>query len=404
MNPWALVALCSVPFVMVLGNSMLIPVLPALQQALDISAVQVGLLITAFSVPAGLLIPVAGALSDQYGRKIIMVPALILYGAGGLLAGAAALWLNEPFPYILGARVVQGMGAGGTYQLAMTLAGDLLPPGRRARALGLLETSNGAGKVASPLLGSLLGVVAWFAPFFFYGALAIPAALAVWGGVPEGPPKGQRFSQYFSGLKSVAREKGISLLGAYLAGAVSLFLLFGALATFSDQAEAVYGLRHVWKGLALAVPVTGSAACAYVAGRWLAGKPERVQPTLLAGLSLAGAALAAVPFVHGLFPRLATLLFLGAGVGTALTPANTAVTGAVGAARRGAITCLYGSMRFFGVALGPPTFSLMMESGWSSAALYWAGALLAWGTAAAAALAFRPGRLVARFGQGPSEA
>jgi len=111
---WALASLCSVPFVMVLGNSMLIPVLPAMGHALDVSPVQVGLLITAFSVPAGLLIPLAGALADRYGRKIIMVPALMLYGLGGLLAGAAALWLAKPFPYLLGARILQGVGAGGT--------------------------------------------------------------------------------------------------------------------------------------------------------------------------------------------------------------------------------------------------------------------------------------------------
>src|SRR5690606_30271034 len=103
---WALAALCSVPCVMVLGNSMLIPVLPAMGHALDVIPVQVGLLITAFSVPAGLLIPLAGALADRYGRKIIMVPALMLYGLGGLLAGTAALWLAKPVPYLLGARIL----------------------------------------------------------------------------------------------------------------------------------------------------------------------------------------------------------------------------------------------------------------------------------------------------------
>lgn len=401
---WALAALCSVPCVMVLGNSMLIPVLPAMGHALDVSPVQVGLLITAFSVPAGLLIPLAGALADRYGRKIIMVPALMLYGLGGLLAGAAALWLAKPFPYLLGARILQGVGAGGTYQLAMTLTGDLLPPGRRARVLGLLETSNGAGKVASPLLGSLLGLITWFAPFFFYGALAIPTALAVWALVPEGAAKGQPLGQYFAGLKAVAQEKGAGLAGAYLTGAVSLFLLFGALATFSDQAEAVYGLRDLGKGLALAVPVTGSALCSYVMGRWLAGKPERVQPALLVGLGLAALALGLIPFVHGLTWRLIALLFLGVGVGTALTPANTAVTGSVDAARRGAVTCLYGSMRFFGVAIGPPAFGLAAGAGWSPAALYGVAAALALGTATAVGLAFRPGRLLTRWRQGPAPA
>ena len=87
--------LATVPFIMVLGNSMLIPVLPAIQKALDVSLLQVGLLITAFSIPAGLTIPFAGMLSDHVGRKIVMVPALIIYGTGGLLAGTAALLFKE---------------------------------------------------------------------------------------------------------------------------------------------------------------------------------------------------------------------------------------------------------------------------------------------------------------------
>ena len=68
--------LCSVPFVMVLGNSMLIPVLPKIKSALDLSQVQTGLIITAFSVPAGLVILFVGILSDRIGRKDEFSPAL----------------------------------------------------------------------------------------------------------------------------------------------------------------------------------------------------------------------------------------------------------------------------------------------------------------------------------------
>gem|GEM_PF-5952182 len=91
-------------------------------------------------------------------------------------------------------------------------------------------------------------------------------------------------------------------------------------------------------------------------------------------------------------------------MGTALTPANTAVTGSVDAARRGAVTCLYGSMRFFGVAIGPPAFGLAAGAGWSPAALYGVAAALALGTATAVGLAFRPGRLLTRWRQGPAPA
>lgn len=72
---------------MVLGNSMLIPVLPAMAGALGLSALHVSLVITLFSVPAGLVIPLAGFLSDRLGRKAVIVPGLLLYGLGGCSPG-----------------------------------------------------------------------------------------------------------------------------------------------------------------------------------------------------------------------------------------------------------------------------------------------------------------------------
>ena len=172
--------LCLVPFIMVLGNSMLIPVLPSIKSALDITQLEVGLLITAFSVPAGLVIPFAGILSDHIGRKVIITPALIVYGLGGLIAGTAALLLSEPYYVILIGRIIQGIGAGGTYQLAMALTGDIFKSRERVKALGFLEASNGLGKVVSPLLGAAVGLISWYAPFFVYGVLSIPIAFAVW--------------------------------------------------------------------------------------------------------------------------------------------------------------------------------------------------------------------------------
>ena len=68
-NIITLASLAGVPLIMVLGNSMLIPVLPKMKSALDISQFQVSLVITLFSVPAGLVIPIAGFLSDRISRK-----------------------------------------------------------------------------------------------------------------------------------------------------------------------------------------------------------------------------------------------------------------------------------------------------------------------------------------------
>ncbi len=54
---------------------MLIPVLPTIQSDLKISPLQVSLLITLFSIPAGIIIPLSGILSDRYGRKRVIAPS-----------------------------------------------------------------------------------------------------------------------------------------------------------------------------------------------------------------------------------------------------------------------------------------------------------------------------------------
>ena len=64
-----LLALASIPLVMTLGNSMLIPVLPMLEEALSITQLQSSLVITIYSIAAIVLIPIAGYLSDKFGRK-----------------------------------------------------------------------------------------------------------------------------------------------------------------------------------------------------------------------------------------------------------------------------------------------------------------------------------------------
>src|SRR5690554_6893890 len=131
--------LCSVPFVMVLSNSMLIPVLPLMEQAMDVSQVRIALVITAFSIPAGLVIPLGGLASDYVGRKAVLIPALILFGLGGLVAGLAPAFSSSPYGIVLAGRVLQGIGGGGTYQVAMALAGDIFQSSERTKAMGLLE-------------------------------------------------------------------------------------------------------------------------------------------------------------------------------------------------------------------------------------------------------------------------
>lgn len=358
--------LCTVPLIMVLGNSMLVPLLPLMRSVLNVSLVQVSLFITAFSLPAGIIIPFAGFLSDCYGRKTIMVPALILYGAGGLLAGLAAWLVAFPYYLILGSRILQGVGAGGTYQLAMALAGDIFQTKERTKALGLLEAANGLGKVVSPIAGAALGLVLWFAPFFVYGLLAIPIGVAVWLLVRE-PDQGNKrkpdVRSYFRELGQILQEKGRSLLASILAGMVVLFILFGVLSYVSDVLEAVYGITGLRIGLLIAIPVGIMALTSYLSGSYLQKTTGQfLKVVVITGLILEATALVIMGFFANIYIFFLAMILMGFGTGIVLPAVNTLVTSA-SSKERGGITCLYGSARFFGVALGPPAFGLAMTLG-----------------------------------------
>ncbi|MGI9951667.1 MFS transporter [Moorellaceae bacterium AZ2] len=388
--------LCAVPFIMVLGNSMLVPLLPEMKEAMNVSLFQVSLFITAFSLPAGIVIPFAGFLSDRFGRRIVMSPALVLYGAGGLLAGLAATFLAQPYFLILASRILQGIGAGGTYQLAMALVGDIFQSKERAKALGTLEASNGLGKVISPIAGSLLGLIVWFAPFYAYGLLAIPTGIAVWLVVREprqGKGEHKSLAAYFASLKQIFREKGLGLLACFLAGMVVLFILFGVLSLVADSLEATYNFHGLKVGLLIAVPVGAMALTSYLSGSYLQRKAGHLlKVTTVAGLALVAASLFIMAFRPPVYILFGALILLGLGTGAVLPAVNTLITSAASASERGGVTCLYGSMRFFGVALGPPAFG--MAVGWGAASLYGLAAALVVGIALLSAFFVRTQKML----------
>lgn len=386
--------LAAVPFIMVLGNSMLIPVFPQLESELSLNQFQVGLLVTAFSIPAGVVIPFAGALSDHVGRKPIIFPALLLYGGGGLIAGFASLFLEDPFVWIVVGRVIQGIGAGGTYQIALALTGDLFSGGERTRAVGSLEAANGLGKVISPVAGSALGMLTWFAPFFAYGILAIPIAFALLFLVKE--PKGERTkqsaSEYLRSLGTIFKAKGAALLAAYFAGSVGLFLLFGLLSFVSDELEMNHDLTGIIKGLVLAIPVTVMTVVTYVSGLFLQDRNRFLTPAIITGLALTGGALTGLAFFGGLIALIGLSSAMGLGIGLMLPALNTLITGATGPEERGLITALYGTVRFFGVALGPPAFGLAQDG--SRMLMFLVGSGIAAAALTLAAFFVRPSKLL----------
>jgi MFS transporter, ACDE family, multidrug resistance protein len=361
---WHIVlTLSAVPLIMVLGNSMLIPVLPQIEKILKLSAFQVSLLITVFSFSAALMIPIAGILADRVGRKKVIFFSLLLYGSAGLLAGFASIWHGGSYALLLVARTIQGIGAAGTAPITMVLASDLNKGENKAKVLGIVEASNAMGKVLSPILGSLLALITWYTLFFVFPFLCLPTAIALWKWVTE-PTKNQQpepLSQYKAHFVKIWKEQGRWLSTAFVMGAVTMFTLFGLLFYLSNFLEQTLDMQGVKKGFVLAIPLLGLCLTAYWIGAHIKKHTQRMKHWLLIGLSVLALAIAAIPWIKNTYVLIAVSSFIGVGNGFILPCLNTLITSAIGLQERGVITSLYGSVRFFGVALGPPIFGALAK-------------------------------------------
>lgn len=356
-------ALASVPLVLVLGNSMLVPILPDLEREMGITHFQSSLVITLFSLAAAIVIPLAGYLSDRFSRKAVIIPALILYGSAGVLAGLGAVW--DSYAILIASRAAQGIGAAGTAPIAMALVGDMYKDQTESQALGLIEASNGTGKVASPILGSLLALLAWFAPFFAFPAFCLLSLLAMLFLIKEpkrkSDPKPVR--EYVQSVRKVFREHGKWMVSSFFSGSLALFILFGVLFFLSDILEAPpYSIDGVWKGFVLAIPLLGMVATSLITGWVIRKNGVLIRRLTNIGLALMTVSLAlAIWLHHNLYALIGFLTVSSIGTGMLLPCLNTMITGAVEKSERGMITSLYSSLRFFGVAAGPPFFGWLME-------------------------------------------
>ncbi|VTR49192.1 tetracycline resistance protein, class G [Actinobacillus pleuropneumoniae] len=156
--------------------------MPQISKVLGISSFKVSMLITVYAVVAILLIPIAGYLSDRYGRKKIIIPSLIIAALGGAVSAVAAWLLSGTGAYyvILAGRFLQGIGAAGAFPIVIPLVGDMFKEEEEvSKSLGIIETSNTFGKVVSPILGALLGSFIWFLPFISIPVLCLISLVLV---------------------------------------------------------------------------------------------------------------------------------------------------------------------------------------------------------------------------------
>ncbi|GAA0595954.1 MFS transporter [Virgibacillus siamensis] len=360
----AIISLSSIPLIMTLGNSMLIPILPVMEKELDISKLESSYIITVYSIVAIFFIPLAGFLSDRFGRKKVIIPSLIITGAGGLVAGWASYSLSDPFIWILVGRILQGIGASGASPIVLPLVGDIFRDDKEASAtLGIIETSNTVGKVLSPILGAALAAVIWFLPFFSIPVFCVISVLLV-GFLVKNKNNNEEhtnFRDYCQLAKDAFKEHGKWLCAVFFIGAILMFILFGFLFYLSSILEEKYDYKGIWKGLLLAVPLLALSIASFITGRKIKDNLVKMKWITFIGIILSGCSVAVIPFMDHPVYLLSIFLVCGTGIGMGLPCLDALITESMEKNVRGVITSIYSAMRFIGVASGPPVIALMMK-------------------------------------------
>ncbi|MGF7533137.1 bacillibactin exporter BcbE [Bacillus mexicanus] len=360
-----IIALSSVPLVMTLGNSMLIPVLPMMERKLSVTSFQVSLIITVYSVVAIVCIPIAGYLSDRFGRKKVLLPCLLIAGLGGLVAAFASTYMENPYAMILAGRVLQGVGSAGAAPIVMPFIGDLFQGDdeKVSAGLGDIETANTSGKVLSPILGALLASWYWFVPFWFIPFFCLISFLLVLFLVakPEEDEDAPAVSEFIKSVKNIFKQDGRWLYTVFIIGCVIMFLLFGVLFYLSDTLENKYAIDGVAKGGLLAIPLLFLSTSSFIAGKKIGKDKGRMKFCVVTGMTLLTLSFIALWWNHSFYFLFAFLSFGGIGIGMALPALDALITEGIETEQCGTISSFYNSMRFIGVALGPPVFAALMS-------------------------------------------
>jgi DHA1 family tetracycline resistance protein-like MFS transporter len=274
-----------------IGFGIILPVLPRLIMQLtgvsvDRAAVYGGWLSFVYALMQFFCAPVLGNLSDRFGRRPVLLFALLALGCDYLIMGFAPV-----IAWLFVGRMIAGV-AGASFTPAYAYVADITEPARRAQNFGLMGAAFGIGFIVGPAIGGLLGGLGPRAPFFAAGAIALANTALGYFALPESLPQESRRPFHWSRANPLGTLLHIRRypLVTWLLGALFLWQLghqvlpstwaFYTISKFHwTSAEVGYSLAFV--GLVMAV---AQGLLTRVLIPWIGGERRAAAAGMAAGL------------------------------------------------------------------------------------------------------------------------
>ncbi|RMB25186.1 MFS transporter [Haloplanus aerogenes] len=336
-----------------IGAVVVSPVLEGLAGPYGIDGASLGLMMSAFTAPSIVGIPLAGAIADRYGRKPVLIASLLLFGAGG-----SALAFTTNYTVVLALRGVQGVGYSGIIPVVITSIGDVYADAEETAAHGLRFSSSALSQAVFPAFAGALAALSWRFPFLLF-AVAFPIAGLVYVGLEEpsstprsdgGRPATRDTGAYVRAvLSAVARPR----LGAVLlALGVPAFVWITFLTYNSFFVVEVLGHSPLYASALLTVLSLVNATTASQAGRVTAATDGAFRPLVAANVALA-VGLGLFALAPSIPVAVLAVGCVGVGFGLSFSLLRNVVTDRVDAELRGGVVGIGESIIRLSNSVGP---------------------------------------------------
>ncbi|MCI5113530.1 MAG: MFS transporter [Candidatus Electrothrix sp. AW1] len=357
----------SITLIAIMGVASISPALSIIMRELHISAQQIGLLITSFTVPGIFFTPVLGLLADHFGRKRIVLPSLFIFA----LAGSACA-LTHDFYTLLLLRFVQGIGGAVLPAITITLIGDLYTGQERDAAMGYNASVLSLGVAFYPVLGGFLASIHW-QYLFFLPLLALPVGFFVLFQLKAPEPESlntHSFSDYLSGMWHIIQQPEAVVL--LLVSLTTFILLYGSYLTYFslllsqnfNASPKIIGL--IMSGMACTMACTASQM-----GRLTTYYSKK--QLLLTAYILYAVALYLIPLVPNILVLLLPIILLGIAQGLNVPTIHTLLTTLAPQEYRASFISINNMVFRLGQTLGPLIMALFFIF-WGTDGVYFAGA------------------------------
>ena len=157
-NKWPILLIVVMStFMATLDSSIVNVALPQMARALDVDTAQIQLVVTSYLIVIVGIILIFGKLGDMLGKTRIFTFGIAMFTLGSLLCG-----IGSSFPVLIGARIIQAVGAAATMANNQGIITQVFPATERGKALGLTGTSVALGSLVGPGLGGIIvGAASW---------------------------------------------------------------------------------------------------------------------------------------------------------------------------------------------------------------------------------------------------